>query len=57
MSVLFDINDGVARVTIDRPTRMNAIDTSTQTRLEEIWDEIKLAETQTGVPGRAGRLG
>jgi crotonobetainyl-CoA hydratase len=41
MSVLFDISDRVARVTIDRPKRMNAMDSATQTRLEEIWDEIE----------------
>ena len=38
MSVLFDKSDGVARVTIDRPTRMNATDIFMQARLEEIWD-------------------
>lgn len=41
MSVLFEISDRVARVTIDRPARMNAMDSATQTRLEEIWDEIE----------------
>jgi crotonobetainyl-CoA hydratase len=41
MSVIFDITDHVARVTIDRPDRMNAIDTSTHRRLGEIWDEVE----------------
>ncbi len=41
MSVDFSIRDHVARITIDRPDRMNAIDTATQSRLEEIWDEIE----------------
>ena len=41
MSVLFNVEDHVARVTIDRPDRMNAMDTATQTRLAEIWDEIE----------------
>ncbi|PVA07401.1 enoyl-CoA hydratase-related protein [Thalassorhabdomicrobium marinisediminis] len=41
MTVRFSIEDHVARITIDRPDRMNAIDTATQTRLEEIWDEIE----------------
>lgn len=41
MSVLFDISGGVARVTINRPERMNAIDSATQTRLEGIWHEIE----------------
>ncbi|MBY4892141.1 enoyl-CoA hydratase/isomerase family protein [Rhodobacteraceae bacterium N5(2021)] len=41
MSVLFDVADHVARVTIDRPDRMNAIDTATHRRLGEIWDEVE----------------
>ncbi len=42
MSVRFDIADHVARVTIDRPERMNAIDTATHRRLAEIWDQIEV---------------
>lgn len=41
MSVLFDVANNVARVTIDRPERMNAIDTETHRRLTEIWDEVE----------------
>ena len=41
MSVIFDIKDHVARVTIDRPERMNAIDVATHRRLGEIWDEVE----------------
>lgn len=41
MSVIFSVEDHVARITIDRPDRMNAIDSATQTRLEEIWDTIE----------------
>ena len=41
MSVIFDITDHVARVTIDRPDRMNAIDTATHRWLGEIWDEVE----------------
>ncbi|MFV2054358.1 enoyl-CoA hydratase/isomerase family protein [Aliiroseovarius sp. YM-037] len=41
MSVLFTVEDHVACVTIDRPDRMNAMDTATQTRLAEIWDEVE----------------
>lgn len=41
MSVLFTVKDHVARVTIDRPDRMNAMDTATQARLAEIWDAIE----------------
>jgi crotonobetainyl-CoA hydratase len=41
MSVIFDLTDNVARVTIDRPERMNAIDMATHHRLAEIWDEVE----------------
>lgn len=41
MSVLFDITDHVAWITIDRPDRMNAVDTATNARLEEIWREVE----------------
>ena len=41
MSVTFDVKDHVAHVTIDRPTRMNAIDSATHQRLNEIWDEVE----------------
>lgn len=41
MSVIFDVQDYVARVTIDRPARMNAIDAATHTQLGEIWDEVE----------------
>lgn len=41
MSINFDVRDHVARVTIDRPDRMNAIDTASHHRLGEIWDEVE----------------
>ena len=41
MSVMFDIEGHVARVTIDRPDRMNAIDTAAHKRLGEIWDVVE----------------
>jgi crotonobetainyl-CoA hydratase len=41
MSVTFDVKDHVAHVTIDRPTRMNAIDSATHQQLNEIWDEVE----------------
>lgn len=41
MSVIFDVAGHVARVTIDRPERMNAIDTATHTQLSAVWDEIE----------------
>jgi crotonobetainyl-CoA hydratase len=41
MSVTFDVQDHLAHVTIDRPTRMNALDSATHQRLNEIWDEVE----------------
>lgn len=41
MSVHLDITDGVARVTIDRRDRMNAVDAATESQLEIIWQEIE----------------
>ena len=44
MSVRFDVSDHVARVTIDRPERLNAVDSETERRLNEIWAEIEAGE-------------
>lgn len=41
MSVIFDVNERVARVTIDRPHRMNAVDAETEQQLEKVWGEIE----------------
>jgi len=42
MSVLFSLDsDGIARVTIDRPERMNAVDPATEAELERIWTKIE----------------
>ncbi|MCP4316923.1 MAG: crotonase [Hyphomicrobiales bacterium] len=41
MSVDFQLTDGCARVTIDRPDRMNAVDAKTEAELERIWNEIE----------------
>lgn len=41
MTVLFTVSDHVARVTIDRPDRMNAVDAATEAELERIWTEIE----------------
>jgi|TARA_B110000208_G_C11654150_1_gene389129 crotonobetainyl-CoA hydratase len=41
MSILFDVSDHVARVTINRPERMNAIDSASHARLAEIWQEVE----------------
>ncbi|MGI9354825.1 MAG: enoyl-CoA hydratase-related protein, partial [Rhizobiaceae bacterium] len=41
MSILFDVEDHVARITIDRPERMNAVDRAANKQLIEIWDKIE----------------
>jgi crotonobetainyl-CoA hydratase len=41
MTVEFSVADRVARVTLNRPERMNAVDAATEKRLEEIWTEIE----------------
>lgn len=41
MSVTYDLHEHVARVTIDRPEVLNAIDPSTETMLQEIWSELE----------------
>lgn len=41
MSVLFEIKDHVARVTIDRAEVMNAVDLATERELQRIWTEIE----------------
>ena len=40
MSIEFDVSDGVARVTLNRPERMNAIDSASEAALGRIWDAI-----------------
>lgn len=41
MSVRCDIAGGVARVTIDRPDRMNAVDQATESELMAIWERLE----------------
>lgn len=41
MSVSFIVKDHVARVTIDRPDRMNAVDLATEAELVRIWEAIE----------------
>jgi enoyl-CoA hydratase/carnithine racemase len=41
MSILFEVSDHVARITIDRPERMNAIDSASHAALEGIWDRVE----------------
>ena len=40
MSIDFDVSDGVARVTLNRPERMNAIDSASEAALADIWNAI-----------------
>ena len=41
MSVRYELHEHIARVTIDRPDVLNAIDASTETELLEIWSELE----------------
>jgi len=41
VTVRFAVSDQVARVTLDRPDRMNSVDEATADRLEEIWRTIE----------------
>ena len=41
MTVDYVVKDHVARVTINRPERMNAVDFATANRLEEIWQTVE----------------
>lgn len=41
MSVLFEVADRVARVTLNRPERMNAVNAATEAELEAIWQEVE----------------
>jgi len=41
MSVLFEIADHVARVTLNRPEAMNAVDRATEAELQRIWTAIE----------------
>ena len=42
MNVEFEVSNGVARVTLNRPERMNAIDSATGAALEEAWNAVDL---------------
>ena len=41
LNVLFSVQDHVARVTIDRPERHNAVDQATETELIGVWETIE----------------
>jgi crotonobetainyl-CoA hydratase len=41
MPIHFEVKDHVARVTVDRPDVLNAIDAASERELQRIWDEIE----------------
>ncbi len=41
MTVNFTVADHIARVTIDRPEALNAVNTATEAEMRRIWDEIE----------------
>jgi len=41
MSVQYEVTEGVARVTINRPDRMNAVDQETEASLIKTWEQIE----------------
>ena len=45
MSVDFRVSGGVARVTLNRPERLNAIDAASEAALGSIWDDIETDHT------------
>src|SRR5256885_17186360 len=40
-NVLFEVREHVARVTLDRPASMNAVDFATEQELQRIWSAIE----------------
>ncbi len=62
MSIRLDIADHIARITIDRPQVMNALDITSDTALEAIWQQIEAnpdirAVVLTGAGDRAFCVG
>jgi enoyl-CoA hydratase/carnithine racemase len=43
VSVRFSVEDAIARVTIDRPDRLNAVDQTTEAELTRVWETIERA--------------
>ena len=41
MPILYELKDHVARVTIDRPDVLNAIDAASECEMQKIWEEIE----------------
>ena len=40
-NVVFEVRDHVARVTLNRPAAMNAVDLETEAELERVWTAIE----------------
>ena len=40
MSIHFEVADGIARVTLNRPERLNAIDSAASAALDDVWNAI-----------------
>jgi enoyl-CoA hydratase/carnithine racemase len=62
VTVRLEIADRVARITIDRPDRLNAVDDATEVRLNEVWAELEAREDVscaviTGAGDRAFSVG
>lgn len=62
MAILFECRDGVARITINRPDVLNALDPATYTEITEAFQEIEhdqgiLAGIITGAGGKAFTAG
>ena len=56
MSVDFDVSGGVARVTLNRPERLNAVDSASEAALAGIWDAVdRDPEIRCAVLTGAGR--
>lgn len=50
MSVEFEVTSNIARITINRPERRNAVDTATADQLEKIWSQIESVANWLGYP-------
>lgn len=62
MTVHYDVADHVARITIDRPERLNAVDEATEQELQRIWTDIETRDdiwcaVLTGAGERAFSVG
>lgn len=62
MSVRFEVAERIARVVIDRPERLNAVDAATEEALEAVWQELEARDDVscailTGAGDRAFSVG